>query len=584
MSLFDLKTDASQLKSANMGAAQVTYRQVSATKPTQGAEFASGQQTFQWELSGTEHWIPSKTYFRLRYRLRKQGADRGLDYDDHIAPEQGMCGHMIQSVKFRMGGKDVCSIDDHIPEIESLRKRTMKSKMQNETLVDSLGYYGSDELLRSRGSVTDNLKLHPPLPNTNHTGATVPLTAFQGGNAGNGRVSLRQTAEHTLITLFSDHAADHPTAFNGAQRGLINSAAGLMIKGIHADAALTIPPIRCLRVMNGTLTGPIDANNLQGQGEAHANAIVFVCEKVAHLSPFDGLGARIFSPDENHNLTIHKPVVRDNGMDESRKERETLWQPPLPIFDVKHALPAGQYSLEVTPKSLNDFSRVVESWGAAKVAGTDYVFEVLQWYLYVATIQGPRVDNISYLIDMENINCTSRQVLTNSDQRVIDVSPSTSAVTIAFQDNRSLTDSRFSLSKFKAYDNIGAETVHDKLTSMYIQYAGQTIPQPHADPQFTDTQDFLTHRYLETQLALGAQYDHGGTESIQDWKAQGPYYHFQTLKDGLDRSTRLTLDTQYRFDGAFPTNLNALIFDHYTSVAAVTVTDGRISSVAVEKA
>lgn len=572
-SLFDLKTDASQLKSANMGAAQVTYKQISATKPTQGTEFASGQQTFQWSVSGTEHWIPSKSYFRLRYRLRKgTGQDRGLDYSDHIAVEQGMCGHMIQSVKFRMGGKDVCSIDDHIPEIQALKKRTMKSGAQ-KSFVDSLDYYGSDAIERSRRHITDASRyaLHQSINVTN-------VAPFAGGNRDNGRVSVRSTDEHTLITMYSTHGADHPTAIGGADHTLIVNAAGKLIRGVTGNV---LPPLRVIRVTNGTLTGapPSDTTNLQG-GENSANAIVFVCERSNHLVPVANFttGTRV------HDLQLSDPITSENPTQESRQEQETLWQPPLPIFDLKHALPAGEYSLEVTPKSLNDFTRVVESWASSKTFDTDYRFEVLHWHFYVATIQGPRVDDISYLIDMENVNCVSRQVLSNNDQRVVDVSPSTSAVTIAFQDNRALTDSRYSLSKFKAYDNLGEEEVQNSVTSLYIQYGGQTIPQPHADPRFNSTQDFMTHRYLETQLALGANYDHGGTESILDWKSQGPYYHFQTLKDGLDRSTRLTLDTQFNFPGAFPNNLNALIFDHYSSVAAITVSGGRISSVAVEKA
>jgi len=119
------------------------------------------------------------------------------------------------------------------------------------------------------------------------------------------------------------------------------------------------------------------------------------------------------------------------------------------------------------------------------------------------------------------------------------------------------------------------------LTRFYINYAGQNLPAPDADPEFVEGKDWTAQRYTETQLYSGAYFDTGGAESIEEWQERGAYYHFKWPRDGTDRSTRVTVHQQFA-TGADMTNTRVLLFDHSRQVASVQVKAGRVVDVRVE--
>jgi len=263
---------------------------------------------------------------------------------------------------------------------------------------------------------------------------------------------------------------------------------------------------------------------------------------------------------------------------------EICWTPPLSIFKIDHALPAGKYELVLNPQSSSSYQiYAIESEGVASKGPADYKFQVEDMYLYNKVVDGARADDVTFLLDLESTTCHSEKVdSTNLQQKNFDVSPSTYALSVAYQDLRAGSDTRISASKFKSY-NAGADSEEEhKLNRFFLSYAGQNLPQPDANPQHTTTNNYVTQRYIDTQIHNGAMFDTGGAETQEEWEDRGSYNHYVIPKDGTDRSTRVVVNSQ--FDSADVANMRMLLFSHHRQVARVQVQDGRVVDVQTQDA
>ena len=223
---------------------------------------------------------------------------------------------------------------------------------------------------------------------------------------------------------------------------------------------------------------------------------------------------------------------------------------------------------------------------APNPANADYLFQVQDMYFYCNTVNGPRADDITYLLDLDTISCQSEQFSagqTSFQQKNFDVSPSTYALTACYQDSRSGTDTRRSSTIFRSATVGGADGEESKINRLFINYAGQNFPSPDADPSFDTTKDNTTQRYVASQIYSGAIYDSGGAESIEEWRERGSYYLFATPRDGTDASTRVNIHQSFAA-GTDTTNMRVLLFAHSKQVARVRVQDGRVAQVDLEDA
>ena len=286
--------------------------------------------------------------------------------------------------------------------------------------------------------------------------------------------------------------------------------------------------------------------------------------------------------------TERKADTTSDGTGRQLSEFEVTWTPPLSIFKIDHAIPSGKFELVLNPQTSSAYKLyAIESTGATKTPGAtgDYDFVVDQMYFYANTVMGERADDLTYLLDLEQTVCQSDKVdNTSFQQKNFDVSPSTYALTVGYQDTRVGSDTRFSSSKFRTEGDattiIGDEGL--KLNRMFINYAGQNLPSPDADPEFVASKDYTTQRYLESQVYSGAYFDTGGTESIEKYHERGSYYYFAWPRDGTDRSTRVQVHQQ--FNAATTTNMRVLLFSHSKQVARVKVENGRTVDVQLEDA
>jgi hypothetical protein len=318
----------------------------------------------------------------------------------------------------------------------------------------------------------------------------------------------------------------------------------------------------------------------------------------------DGVGnsTLLMQPSAAARRTVNAAANAAN-VGRNVKKFGLTWQPPLSIFDVD-VLPCGRYELILTPETQANFKKyAIEqvSFGAAVEPGTAYEFSVDSILFYVCTAEAGRLDNKEYYIDLESIKCQSTDGVgaPTTTQKAFDVSPSTSALTVAFQDNRAGNDVRLSRTKFICAANTDAKLIDTAISqgelgliSFFISYAGVNQPSPNVDPLFNPAtpEDTTTRLYTETMMNAGLYWNPGSCETIEDYHARGSFYHFNFPKDPSDQSTRVIVNSQFRaLDqvggvNAQTATFQLLLFEHYKQVARIILQDGRVVDVALQDA
>lgn len=554
-SIFDLKTNVKQLVSANQGTSRMEYQQQPPTRDITTTNFPNGSIHFRWQTSGQKWWIPNRSYLRVRCSLTK-GDGTPLILADNVAPNMGLCASLFQSAEFRINDKTVSRISDFLPQVDALETRLTKSRSWLNGVGNAVNFWNDDFKLRQQDVSVDNL-------------------GTAQAEASLGRLGLGFSA---VATIELDPATGILTFAVGALPGPAPGPALPILANIFnvgdeleiATGVANTGTIRCRisAIPAGNATVQLN-NNFQ-------------------VVPF---GPAVLAFNRIRKVNI------PTGTSDARKSSqfELIWTPPLSIFKIGHALPAMKAELILNPQTASVYQKsAIESLlGAGDkpvgVGVNDFKFNIVDMYMYVNTVEGDRCDDITYLLDLEQTRCQSEKVDSVSfSQKNWDVSPSTYALTVAYQDLRAGTNTQVSASKFKSYNvAINAEE-ETKLNRFFLSYSGQQVPAPDADPNYVPSIggtlgiDYTTQRYIESQIYNGAYYDSGGPESIQEYKARGSYYYFSIPRDGTDRSTRVNVHQQ--FNAADITNMRVLLFDHSRQNASIRVQDGRVIDVQLEDA
>lgn len=538
-SLFDLNTSTDQLSQVNGGINRNSYEQIAPTRDVTGTSaISNGAIHFRWNSSGMKWWCPNKSYLRMRLKLAKSNGDQLLTSDD-VAPTMAQCASMFQALEFRINDKVVSKISDFVPQIDILETRINKSKAWIDSVGASANFLNPDIRAR-RDDVTADGKEGDLFFSSS--------TRVQMGYDALNTVAVGVDG---VITFAANGGAAPPANANVW-------AIGDQIEIDSGNAAVGTLSYRISAIINATT---LQANNIA------PTAL--------------GAGALVF----RRIRALPNPAL-SNARNAS--SYELIWTPPLSIFKLAHALPMGKYELILSPQTASSLpTYLVESLSAAKTL-SNFSYNIVDMYLYLNTVEGPREDNLTYFLDLDCTSCQSEGNLKPQfRQENFDVSPSTYALTVAFQDIRAGTDTRFSPTKFKSYivgPSAGETGEELKMNRMYVSYAGQNLPSPDADPQFQTLTaiDYTTQRYMESQLYSGNYFDAGGAETLLEWKNRGPYYYINWARDGNDRSTRVQVNQQ--FDTALTTNLDntrVLLFSHYKQVCAVRIAEGRVVDVSV---
>jgi len=276
---------------------------------------------------------------------------------------------------------------------------------------------------------------------------------------------------------------------------------------------------------------------------------------------------------------------------------ELVWKiDALSIMKINHVLPCSDYELRLTPlpsaqctaAAFQTNSTDVKT-AASGTGATNLKMTVQDIYYYILQMRGKATQNTQYVTQLMETRCQAQAVTGDGlIQKQFSVSPSTYALTTAYQSSLVNNDTRCSQAQFVAYTaSKAANGVTDvkvdpgeelKVARYFLQYNGASFPSPDADLKFETKTDLTRERYVQTQINSGQYFKN--PESLQDFQARGQYFHHIVENDG--KSTRVTVNQS--MPGANFAQTNVLLFDHYTKTLAVTIRNGRAVRVVTEEA
>lgn len=283
---------------------------------------------------------------------------------------------------------------------------------------------------------------------------------------------------------------------------------------------------------------------------------------------------------------------RTSATNSNRTNRnERLYVPPLGVFSQGKALPPARYELILRPKpdlvykqsALESLAAALPLQGGDRSSNNDlpngayeYIVDDIVFFVCVVESDERVPDKQSYLLDLEETEVLPRSITGGGN--IVEnytVSKSTFALTVALQDRRAGTNTLFAPSLMRTEgDN------QQKITSLRIDYAGQTRPNPAKVLKYdvTTGQDIQTWGYAETATEDLGYYDTGGVLRKEDWRRLGELFHYQWRKTGDDISTDVNVDVTY--DAWTPDPVvkhNLMLFHHFRRVIEFSITNNQVT-------
>lgn len=459
-SIFSLKTDASQLPSLNEGTSKMIYEQHPPLRAINGSNFPNGQINIRWQNAGTKWWIPSRSYIRIRCRINAVRADAGAAIypilNSDVAPNMNLAANLFQDAEFRIADKTVSRISAYMAQVDTLEKRLNKSK----SWLDSAGKL---TLMQADYSDRQNIIAWDGVSPDNQEKYGDFVTGVEMGWLG----------ATTLAIAATDGTQGYATGTYGAGNLLTGAAGGILHPG-------------------DIIMGSDDVNAAdRGKKWEVVQVLTATTVLVKMVAPAAN-GDAVNATAANMIQSNTRYSTKQHGF---ANDFEVIWQPSLSIFKVGHAMPAGKYELLLTPQTTSAYVlKAVESSHRQLKAlqnptiALDVNFEVVDMYLYLATVEGPRVDDATYMLSLEETRCQTDNIdsgVNGLQQKNFDVSPSTYALTCAFQRADVDSNTIFSASKFNIGSKINDitsgvtrfEEASQSLQRLFIQYAGQNKPK-----------------------------------------------------------------------------------------------------------
>ena len=539
-SIFDIPEKKEDLSSSNDGMANLHYEQVQPLKNIAGASFPNGEIPYRWRGNPGSYWIPNRSYFVIRLSLTRSDGS-SLQVIDNIAPNMACASCLIEKCSYKLNTKTICSLSENIAEVDMLKKRMLKSREWLNTIGSNIGFY--QESLNNR----------------------INQVSSDG-------VSVKETTNLNLLS-FLDLEGGNTYSFGGGDTILL-LAIGL--GNAIPNLTTSVHPLRVgddLRVLIGVVfeSRKITAFGVATITLSGANIALQAASVIERNVLKEGL-----------QLSLEDNTARKN------QSFELVYQPPLAVFDLEHAIPnIGLQEINIKPFINPTYSKQFVESLVDKVPGlgNDYLLEIKEMYLYLCTVDGPIIDHKNIILDLNEITCQKREILTNSQiQTTTTVLPSTNGIAVSWQDSTAGTLSNRPLSRFR----IGSVDEHKEqsLTRFNIHYAGNQYPQPDLDPLILENTglvntgvDYLLQQYTKNIIYSNQMYNNA-SETYEEFKKRGIYIYTPFKKTASDTSTQCRILTQ--FSDAF-VNQRMLIFNFYKRVAIIQIENGRAIKIVIDE-
>jgi len=285
-----------------------------------------------------------------------------------------------------------------------------------------------------------------------------------------------------------------------------------------------------------------------------------------------------------------------------------MYQPPLPIFDVDHAMPASKYTFHLQGNPTMDTDMYTdqsdvtfEGVGSNNLMGyynriefaTD-VFDAkasdIEMVFYACMARGPDGSDVKFALNLQPLTALTEVIPTSTSgdlQLNFETHPDTTALIFGIQgqdESEGKGNGRSSLiaSIDPFFHSRGAADGHN-LTRWYVQYDGRLYPPEQNEDKFEENIHFLTQRYTDTVTQTGLIYESGGCESFHQWWLEyGPYYYMnwpRTMSTATRVQIFLSLQRAFSLNTGNPIARNLVLFTKKQESWLIRTSDARVRRV-----
>lgn len=554
----------------------VSGAQIERLETTQGLQFrsesfASQRIEFRWTAGSANYWyVPSRSYLRMRIKLELKGTSANIIGDEFNA------GVALSPSK--MNQIYLTLLDDQ--RFDSFASALLLSRAVRRAYKAYL-----DLDLTAGGQAEVDQKL-------TDTAKAVRTFLTSGGLAGLVSMDATQVAAvRGAVTPLPDAGSvaipgeemKNPSFFANWKNFLRYNCLPA-IAPAHCGAANLFSSLTL--TYGGQVVSSI--NSHVAQVDAFDKRTSFTANAFAR----DGLG--------NTN-NFYAPDFIDRCAVMTSDYIEFLWQPPLAFFRFPHAVPSGDFRLNMTvdPKwKENTFQVVGVNKAGARLTSNDYDITEMQLTMWNHFVQGPSTERAAFVLDLDNIVCQAQQSLGETNiNRQFDISPDTTSIALAHTDMSPgpYLSSR-TLFRYPARKQLGAngfivtdlddDQVPIQLQQYQILFDGKQWPQQQGDPMTSwkkgdSKYARLVQQYHETHSQTGLGYNSCGPETYTNFKDSGLLL-YTTWPRANSNATRLQLNEYLDETLAWQRSsspIDILIFTRFKRSFLVRVENGRVMRV-----
>jgi hypothetical protein len=562
-SIFDLIDTTSELSSTNQGLARLEYDEIQPLRTITDAgaqkKFSDGLITLRWNYSNSKWYLPARSYIKMIIDL-KQGTG-GADNDplllqDEIAPSMGLSHNLFSQMTYTIADKNICQITNNYPQIASHNMRLEKPREWFKSTGANSNFWQTDFSERQNAVSADGT--NKELIHSNEVNGKDVLTRAQ-------------TFDGALIDEANDTLA--LGANNGVFSWVDNAGADLDLRNA---ANLAVGDMILYRNTN--------------QSYYSIHRITAIAQLDLTVSPAPSLAAIGANVANNANFDLR--VVKNTSKFLARRVRtfEVYFQPALSIYQISHGIPGGgKHELQLLPYPRTILENCAIESVVAKTTDVDFRFEVKDMRLYNAVCDGPVLEKKQFMLDLSETRAQLLEITSaEPTQYSVDISPSANRISLAVQDNRVLSSTLYSPTKFVAGDHL-----QNGISKSYLRFAGLQLPNPDYDVEFNNTQalangvagrtDKLTELYFRNIMYNGGYYD-SSQETFHEWRDRGLFMSFPIARTATSRETRAYIKMGFENLSAADkalliANSKIIVFDTFKKVAIIKMEAGKVYEV-----
>jgi len=486
-------------------------------KDTSGSAstFAAGNQDFVFSLGRPNVIIPEQCYFAIDVTLNYN--NRQPLMKDNIALAQDAASALYNNAYWRMGGQDVSSIVNFLPQVGIMKKRLSKTHAYRESFGKSF------EMLDS--SFEDRQR----------------MTAYDGDWD-------PQTYEEIRVDTGAVGEATVAVSAVGAVTGVNTDFTQLVVGDILRVAGMQLE----VEAIGGALACTV----------RHENTELASIGQVQATGTFSFVRANVADPTRANNRIM------------------LIWRPPLGIFNYPDVLGSGDYRISLNPNSDYRLA-AIESLSSYTVGTGASQFELLvnDVKLYIATYKATIEKPITSMSLIE-CQAQSQNYVGGPQSFQFTVPPSTVGLGFFVQTNLAGNNTLWPITRFTTASSeqntiTSYQLTYANVTKPQTRWAGE-LTDSGVYPAQVGTLT-LQQRYHDTFTECGLMGDMGG-ETMHDWLASGQMVYHSFARDAEDRSTQVQLSVTAS-TANFSASTNIYLVAFYRREVEVSTEDGLITAV-----